>query len=106
MNTDLSTLPTGLLIGIGVLLVIQLTLAVIALVSLVRRPLSNVTLGNKWIWAAIIVLVNVIGPILYFVLGRKTLVAAEPLAASRARDVSAEAIADGLYGRRDESGRS
>lgn len=106
MNSDLSTLPAGLLIGLGVLLVIQLTLDVIALVSLYRRPLSSVTLGNKWVWVAIIVLVNLLGPVLYFVLGRKADVPAGDLAPARESGTSAESIADSLYGHRDDSDRS
>jgi hypothetical protein len=106
MNTDLSTLPVGLLIGLGVLLVIQITLDVIALVSLYRRPLSSVTLGNKWVWVAIIVLVNMVGPVLYFVLGRKAETPADSFAPASERDISAEGIANSLYGRRDESDHS
>jgi hypothetical protein len=72
MNPDLSTLPTGILVVIAVVAAIEITLDVIALVSLYRRPLSQVALGNKWVWVAIILLVNLVGPVLYFVMGRNT----------------------------------
>jgi len=49
-------------------IVIQLILLVAALVDLIRRPQTR---GPKWVWVLIIVLVNFIGPIIYFVLGRK-----------------------------------
>jgi hypothetical protein len=35
---------------------------------LVRREQTR---GPKWVWALVIVLVNYIGPIIYFVAGRK-----------------------------------
>ncbi|WP_422124191.1 PLDc N-terminal domain-containing protein [Planococcus sp. X10-3] len=49
-------------------LVIQLALMIFALVDLVRNQYIN---GPKWMWAIIIVVVNIIGPILYFVIGRR-----------------------------------
>lgn len=49
-------------------LLIQLALVIFALVDLVKNPHPN---GPKWMWAAIIVLLNLIGPILYFVIGRR-----------------------------------
>jgi hypothetical protein len=47
---------------------IQLGLLVAALIDLARRERTR---GPKWMWAAIIVLVSFIGPILYFMLGRE-----------------------------------
>jgi hypothetical protein len=104
MNPDLSTLPTGILVVIAVVAAIEITLDVIALVSLYRRPLSQVALGNKWVWVAIILLVNLVGPVLYFVIGRKTDVPEEQPARSRASATTTDSIADSLYGRRDDSG--
>ncbi len=51
------------------LILIELGLMIFALVDLVRRP--RVKGGNKWLWAIVIVLVNVVGPLVYFVLGRE-----------------------------------
>lgn len=100
MNSDLSTLPPGLLVGLAVLLLVELTLDVVALVSLVRRPVERVALGNKWVWVAIIILLNLIGPILYFAIGRK---APAPIEGAVPRTVDGpESIADHLYGRRDD----
>lgn len=48
--------------------IIQLTLIVVALIDLVRREHTR---GPKWLWAVIICLVNFIGPIVYFIVGRK-----------------------------------
>lgn len=50
------------------LILIQLALMIAALVDLVRR---GQTRGPKWVWALVIVLVNTIGPIIYFLLGRE-----------------------------------
>jgi uncharacterized membrane protein YhaH (DUF805 family) len=49
------------------IIVIELALVITALVDLVRREKTR---GPKWMWALIIVLVNFIGPIIYFVAGR------------------------------------
>jgi hypothetical protein len=47
---------------------IELGLMVTALVDLIRRPQAR---GPKWAWALVIVLINFIGPIIYFIVGRK-----------------------------------
>jgi hypothetical protein len=49
-------------------LIIQLVLIVVALLDLVRREKTR---GPKWVWAIVILFVNYIGPILYFVIGRQ-----------------------------------
>jgi hypothetical protein len=49
-------------------LVIQLVLMIAALVDLIRREQTR---GPKWVWALVILFVNFIGPIIYFVAGRK-----------------------------------
>ena len=48
-------------------LLIELGLIIAALVDLIRRPHTR---GPKWVWVLIILFFNLIGPILYFVLGR------------------------------------
>lgn len=50
------------------ILLLQLALITVALVDLFRRPSTN---GPKWLWVPIIVLINFIGPIIYFLVGRK-----------------------------------
>ena len=64
LNTLQQMLP--LLIPI---LIIQLGLLTFALVDLFRP--TRTTRGPKWVWALVIVFVNLIGPIVYFVAGRK-----------------------------------
>lgn len=46
---------------------IQLVLIAFALLDLSRR---DSTRGPKWVWVLVIVFVNMIGPIIYFLLGR------------------------------------
>jgi len=50
------------------IILIQLGLMIAALVDLIRRAQTR---GPKWVWVLVIVLVNYIGPIIYFVAGRK-----------------------------------
>ena len=47
--------------------IIQLALIVFALADLLRR--ENIR-GPKWVWVLVILFVNFIGPIIYFLLGR------------------------------------
>jgi hypothetical protein len=49
-------------------LIIQLGLMVAALLDLVKREQTR---GPKWMWVVIIIFVNLIGPIIYFLLGRE-----------------------------------
>lgn len=91
-------LPAWAFLAIGVLIVVQITLDVIALVDLYRRPVEQVTLGNKWVWAAIVLLVSLIGAILYLVAGRRPTPAVETRPAEPASDRVAAAV-DALYGR-------
>lgn len=49
----------------------QVGLLASALVDLVRRPTAQVRGGRKWIWLPV-VLVNGIGPLVYFAFGRRT----------------------------------
>ncbi|MEJ2750100.1 MAG: PLD nuclease N-terminal domain-containing protein [Anaerolineae bacterium] len=62
MNTLRELLPF-----IWPLIVIQVGLMIFALLDLSRR---SVTRGPKWVWVLVIVLINTIGPIVYFVIGR------------------------------------
>lgn len=50
------------------IIVIQLILLIIAIIDLVRTENTN---GPKWLWALIILFINILGPILYFVIGRR-----------------------------------
>lgn len=47
---------------------IQFSLLIIGLMDLRK---VHATKGPKWLWALIIIFINIIGPILYFFIGRK-----------------------------------
>ena len=66
MNLDLGPI-LAILVPI---LLIQLALLVWALYDL-TRPTRRVKGDSKVVWALIIIFVNVIGPILYFLVGRE-----------------------------------
>ncbi|WP_425352533.1 PLDc N-terminal domain-containing protein [Alteribacter populi] len=53
---------------IAPIFVIQLILMVVALVDCVRNSELN---GPKWMWILIIIFINILGPILYFIIGRR-----------------------------------
>jgi hypothetical protein len=61
----LESIPWGL---VAPILIIQLILLIVALVDLTRTEKTN---GPKLLWVFIILFVNIIGPILYFVIGRR-----------------------------------
>lgn len=61
----LSNVPWGL---IAPLLVLQFVLAAVAIVDIVR---SHETLGPKWLWVIVSLFVSTLGPIAYFLFGRK-----------------------------------
>lgn len=51
------------------LFLINLALVAVALVDLVKR--KQVPGGSKWLWGAVIVFIQYLGPLLYLVFGRK-----------------------------------
>ncbi len=50
------------------IIVLDLILVITALVSCLKEQNTN---GPKWVWVLIILFINLIGPVLYFVIGRK-----------------------------------
>jgi hypothetical protein len=66
MNLDLGTL-IPILIPI---VLIQLGLLIAALYDL-TRPTRRAKGGSKVVWALVIIFINLIGPILYFLVGRE-----------------------------------
>lgn len=52
------------------IILLQVGLQIAALVNLYRQPASNIK-GNKWLWAAIIVVGEIFGPVVYFLLARR-----------------------------------
>lgn len=62
---DWSAVPWNLVMP---LIIIQVLLMVVALIDLVR---IHETKGPKWLWTILIVVVSILGPIAYFIIGRK-----------------------------------
>lgn len=50
------------------IVLLQLILMIVALVDLIRREKTR---GPKWLWAIVIVLGELIGPIVYLIFGRE-----------------------------------
>ncbi|MEK4227950.1 PLD nuclease N-terminal domain-containing protein [Solibacillus sp. FSL H8-0538] len=47
---------------------LQVILAVVAIIDIARSYATN---GPKWLWVLISIFTGIIGPILYFIIGRK-----------------------------------
>jgi len=50
------------------LIILELALAIVALIHVLRHP--NYRFGNKVLWIPVVLLIQIIGPIVYFVFGR------------------------------------
>ena len=50
------------------LVIIQLALGIFALIHVLKHP--RYRFGNKVMWILIVLFINIIGPIVYFVFGR------------------------------------
>ncbi|MCL2051903.1 MAG: PLDc N-terminal domain-containing protein [Lachnospiraceae bacterium] len=53
---------------IGLLALVQLALMIFAIVHAVTH--QNFRIGNLTIWIIVIIVINLLGPILYFIIGR------------------------------------
>lgn len=62
---ELASIPWGLVLP---LIIIQLILLIVAIIDLIRTPGTN---GPKWMWAVIILFVSILGPVAYFIFGRR-----------------------------------
>lgn len=62
---DFNSIPWMLILP---LLIIQLLLVIVAVIDLVRVKHTN---GPKWMWVIIIIFINIIGPVIYFIVGRR-----------------------------------
>lgn len=55
---------------IAPILIIQGLLIIIALIDWFRTPTTN---GPKWLWLILILFLTMVGPVLYFIIGRREL---------------------------------
>jgi hypothetical protein len=53
---------------IAPVILIQLILMVVAVIDVIRIKATN---GPKWLWVLIILFINIIGPVVYFIFGRR-----------------------------------
>ena len=51
------------------ILIVQFSLVIAALIDLTKK--DREVKGQKWVWILVILFVNFIGPIIYFVVGRE-----------------------------------
>jgi ABC-2 type transport system ATP-binding protein len=70
MSLGFGSVDPQILLLVVPLAIVELTLLILAVVDLLRDD-RRVRGGNKGVWAVIIVFVNLIGPILYFLVGRE-----------------------------------
>ena len=54
---------------IAPLFIVQAILAIVGLIDIARIHATN---GPKWVWVLVVLVINTIGPIVYFIFGRKT----------------------------------
>mgnify|MGYP003457340709 FL=1 len=62
---EIASVPWGL---VAPLIVVQAILAIVAVVDIVR---SHETNGPKWVWIVVSLFISMLGPIAYFIFGRK-----------------------------------
>ena len=60
--------PSKLIPLLVPVIILELGLLIIALLDLIKRERTR---GPKWVWALVIVLVNILGPIAYLLFGRE-----------------------------------
>jgi ABC-2 type transport system ATP-binding protein len=82
-----------------VVTVVNYTLLVLALVNVIPRDPAAIRFHNRWIWVVLIVLVNFLGPLAYFAVGRIDAPLADNTGAGdRPAGERAQAAVDLLYG--------
>jgi len=62
-------LTTDLILMVLPLLVIQFGLAIFCVVKIFKEGVQNL---NKWIWLVICLFCNLIGPVIFLIIGRKS----------------------------------
>lgn len=93
-------LPTGVLVALGILLVVELILLVVGLVAWARTPAEHMPPPNRWVWLAVVALVNIAGPLAFLLVRRNTRPAVVPAAPPAAHGTITDTV-DLLYRRED-----
>ena len=68
MNANVLKTLMGFLPLLIPIVLLELGLMIFALIDLIRRERTK---GPKWLWAIIIVCINLIGPVVYLLVGRE-----------------------------------
>ncbi len=93
---------TSVAVVLVALIATQIALLVYAFVDLARR--DAVRGDRKWVWALVIAFGNLLGPIVYLVVGRRTAPAVDlPGGASTAGGDAARRAVDSLYGPHEDT---
>lgn len=110
---EILSLPAGMLVVLGILLVIELALLIVGVIAWAGTPEDRMPPPNKWLWLAIVLFLQILGPIAFLLLRRQhgrymgveTGPAAGTMAATAAAPQrrSASDTADLLYGRPEAS---
>jgi hypothetical protein len=108
-------LPTAALVALGILLVLEIALLIVGVIAWAGTPEDRMPPPNKWLWLAVVVLLQILGPIAFLVLrrqhGRYMGVETGPSSGGAAAGNTgptrraATDTADLLYGRREDEGR-
>src|ERR1035437_6035600 len=101
MDAILSAVPVWGLVALGVLVVLETTLDVIALVDLYRRPPDQVVFANKWIWLAVALRGNFFGAIISLAAARKPAVGPDDAPPPASKSARTDNVPDTLYGPRN-----
>lgn len=99
-------LPTGILVVLGIVLVIEVALLIVGVIAWAGTPEDRMPPPTKWLWLAIVLLIQILGPIAFLVLRRQhsRYMGVEPGPGTPAGDApgpvrrSATDAADLLYG--------
>jgi hypothetical protein len=89
-------LPSGALVALIALGLVEVARVIFCIVDIVRRP---AVLGDrKWVWIVVVAVFNLVGPIIYLAIGRAQPPLPETRAEPHAAGGRAAAAADILYG--------
>lgn len=66
--SDLTTFDSDLILMLLPVVFLQILLMIISVIHILKHP--NYKYGNQLIWILIVCLINLIGPLLYFTIGR------------------------------------
>jgi len=94
---ELTALPTPALIALIVFAVVQVSVELYAIIDIIKRPADRIVGEKKWVWIVLVLFVNLIGGIIYLLVGRKPAEVVETQASNATPDVARDAV-DTLYG--------